>query len=87
MQALVAFLQTGTFRRFLVFGIGLAVVVLNKKLGLDLDASAVIADVTLVLGYVMQSAAKEASDTHAAAKVEAAKATAPDAPLPAGAKS
>jgi hypothetical protein len=72
MKALLAFLASGTGRRLLVFAASFLTVTLNKRLGLELDANALIADVTLALGYVVQSAAKEASDAHADAKVEAA---------------
>jgi hypothetical protein len=68
LAALFAFLASGTGRRLIVFLVSFLTVTLNKKLGLDLDANALIADVTMALGYIAQSAAKEASDAHAEAK-------------------
>lgn len=77
LAALLAFLTSGSGRRLAVFVAGFLVVTLNKRFGLDLDTNALIADVTLALGYVVQSAAKEASDNHAEAKVDAAVAANP----------
>ena len=78
--SLLAFLQSGTGRRLLVVAISFLVVTLNKRLNLDLDVNALIADVTLALGYVAQSAMKESAVAHADAKVEAAKAVQPVTP-------
>lgn len=72
MAAIFAFLTSGTGRRLLAFLLGLALPILNKKLNLELDATAIVADVALVLGYIAQSAFKQAADTSADAKVESA---------------
>lgn len=80
LAALMAFLTSGTGRRLVVFVASFLTVTLNKRLGLDLDPNALIADVTLALGYVVQSSVKEASDNHADAKVEAAKVVTANAP-------
>ncbi|MBK7865234.1 MAG: hypothetical protein IPJ65_42875 [Archangiaceae bacterium] len=85
LKAIGNFLVSGTGRRLLVFLLGFLVTVLNKKLGLDLDAEQLVAEIVLVCGYFTQSAVKEASDAHADAKTalaDAAKAAAANPPSP-----
>jgi hypothetical protein len=80
MNALIAFVTSGTGRRLIVFLIGAAVPVLNAKFNWGLDSAAIIGDITLALGYIAASNAKEASDNHADAKVQVATlGAAPDA--------
>lgn len=74
MKPVVEFLVSGTGRRLLVFLIGFLTVTLNKKLGLDLNAESLVADIVMALGYITQSAVKEASDNHAAPKMLVAEA-------------
>jgi hypothetical protein len=74
------FISSGTGRRLLVLLLGLLLPLLNKKLGLELDANALVADVVLVLGYIVQSAGKEAIMAHADAKMALADAVALNKP-------
>lgn len=74
--------MSGTGRRLLVFLLGFATVALNKRFGLDLDPQAIVAELALILGYIVQSAAKEAVVAHADARVAAAGASAAAAPGP-----
>lgn len=53
-------MDTSSIKRLAAFLIGLLAIVLNKKLGLELDASTQAAIVTIVLGFIGQSAWKEA---------------------------
>lgn len=85
LKAIGAFLVSGTGRRLLVFLLGFLTTVLNRKLGLDLDAEQIAGVVVASLGYIAQSAVKEASDAHADAKTalaDAAKAAAANPPSP-----
>lgn len=68
LKAVATFLASGTGRRLLVFAATFLVVTLNKHLGLELDPMELLADVGLALGYVGQSAAREAMVAHAPAK-------------------
>lgn len=54
------FLKSGTFRRMVATGVGLLVILLNKKLGLGLDAADQAAIVGLIVAYVAGSNFKEA---------------------------
>jgi hypothetical protein len=72
MQAIIAFLVSGTGRRLVVLVVGAAVPVLNAKFGWGLDSTAITADALMVVGYIAASNAKEASDNHADAKVQVA---------------
>lgn len=74
LKSVAAFLISGTGRRLLVFVIGFLTVALNKKLGLELDAGAIVADIALVIGYLVQSAVKEGVVAGADAKVAAVEA-------------
>jgi hypothetical protein len=75
-----SFLESPVFslvKRLVVFLVGLLVVALNKKWGLNLDSTEVASVAIMVLGYVFQSAWKQvASDK---AKAAAANVTTTDA--------
>jgi hypothetical protein len=63
-------IQSKSFKRAVAVIAGLALPVLNSKLGLGLSSEEVVAGITLVGGYILQSAV---NDMHArAAGVEAA---------------
>lgn len=74
MQKFLAVLTNPSVRRLLVFLVGFGTVALNKKLGLDLDANALVTDALMVLGYIGQSAYTDASKARSDALVEASKA-------------
>lgn len=57
-----------TVRRLVVAGIAAAVVALNKKLGLNLDAEAIGGLVALAVAYLLQSAAVDRARIIADAK-------------------
>lgn len=59
MELLLAFLKSGTFRRIVVFVVGLAVVALNRRFGLDLQTEEIAGVVVLAITYLLQSASKE----------------------------
>lgn len=65
-------MEAATIRRLVAFVIGLVAVALNKKLGLQLDPTAEASIVALIIGYIGQSAYKEAQEKKAAAVVVAA---------------
>ena len=65
-------LTNPTLRRAVIFLASAAVVALNKKLGLDLDPTAIGSLAVMVVGYLGASNFKEASIAHAeAAKADA----------------
>lgn len=66
IQILLALLKSGGAKRFAVFLVTSLVVLLNKKLSLDLDPVQISAFVVAAVGYLLQSGSK-------AGKVEAAK--------------
>lgn len=72
LMVLGAFLASPSGHRLAVFLLGFLVVTLNKRVGLNLDTNDLVATITMCLGFIVPSAAKEASDNHAEAKVEAA---------------
>jgi len=72
LSKVAEFLANATVRRLVVSVIGVLFVALNKKFDLHLDADQLYGIVLLTLGYVVQSAAKEAVVAHADAKVEVA---------------
>ncbi len=65
----LAVLVNPTVRRLLVFLLGFLTVALNKKLGLDLNAEALVTDALMVLGYIGQSAFTDASKARSDAMV------------------
>lgn len=79
LSVVFGFLLSGTGRRLLVFLLGFLTVALNKRFGLDLDANQLVGELALILGYITQSAVKEASDAHAEAKLSAASVSTPAA--------
>lgn len=80
MAKFLEILSNPSVRRFVVTLITMGTVALNKKLGLDLDPNHLF-DLCLVgLGYIAQSAGKEAIVAHADAKVSAAEALAAGKP-------
>jgi hypothetical protein len=86
MQKALEFLSAPSVRRMAVFLIGLGVVALNKKLGLELDANEIWDVVLLSIAMFTQSAVREGMVAHADAKValaEAAGKAAAPAPVPA----
>lgn len=62
-------LMNAGLKRIVVLAIGVAAVALNKKFGLELDATAQGAIASMVIGFLLQSGLKSA-------KVEAAEAAA-----------
>jgi hypothetical protein len=64
-------LANPSFKRIVFAVVGFAVVALNKRLGLNLDSTEVVSLLTLVLGFVAASNAKEVAiaKSDAAAKV------------------
>lgn len=80
LSVILAAVTSGTGRRLLVFLLGFLTVALNKKFGLDLDPQALVAELVLILGYIVQSAGNEALQAHADAKVQAAQAAAAASP-------
>ena len=65
-------LTNPTLRRAVIFLASAAVVALNKKLGLDLDPTAIGSLAVMVVGYLAGSNYKEAAVAHAeAAKADA----------------
>jgi len=65
-------MEAATIRRLVAFVVGLVAVVLNKKLGLELDDAAQVSLVALIATYIGQSAYNEAQTKKAAAVVTAA---------------
>ena len=59
--SLIGWVVSGTGRRILVFVLGFLTVALNNKLGLNLNAEQLAAEIALALGYLIQSASKQAS--------------------------
>jgi len=54
-----AFLASGTFRRIIVYVVGIGIVALNRKLGLDLDAVEIGAIISATIAQIVQSSMKE----------------------------
>ena len=71
-------LTNPTRRRAVIFLASAAVVALNKKLGLDLDPTAIGSLAVMVVGYLAGSNFKEASLAHAEAAKQDALANATD---------
>lgn len=71
MAKFLEILSNPSVRRFVVTLITMGTVALNKKLGLDLDPNHLFDLCIVGLGYVGQSAAREAVVAHADAKVAA----------------
>jgi hypothetical protein len=83
MQKVLEFLANPSVRRMAVFLIGLGVVALNKRLGLNLDANEIWDIVLLSIAMFTQSAVREGMVANADAKkalADAAKSAA--APVP-----
>jgi hypothetical protein len=59
MELILALVKSGTFRRLIVYVVGLLVVLLNRKLGLDLNTEELAGAVVLAITYLIQSASKE----------------------------
>ena len=64
LSSILAALASGTSRRIIVTVVGILAIVLKSKLGIELDATGQAAIVAMVLGYLGQSAAKEAHENH-----------------------
>lgn len=82
MQSVLTFLANPSVRRFLVSMLAIGIAALNKRLGLNLEAGELFDVVLVALGYVGQSAAKEAMVAHADAKTALAEAMKPVAANP-----
>lgn len=76
METIAAFLASPAVKRLAVTLIGAATIALNNKLGLNLDSAEIASLAALILGFVIQSAAKEVkiAGQEAAAKVSDTKA-------------
>jgi Mg2+/Co2+ transporter CorB len=59
-------INSGTFRRLVVFLVSGLVLLLNKKLGLDISDAEATAFAGLVIAYIAQSALKETAVAKAA---------------------
>lgn len=66
-KGIVEALPSGTVRRAAAAVLGITLVALNHKLGLDLSDAELAALSAMVLGYLGQSAYKEAAQAKAAA--------------------
>ncbi len=75
------FLASDTFRRLIAGLVGVALPVINAKLGLNIPSEQVIAAILLVAGYIGQSVANDMHARGVAAKVAAADPTDPAAGL------
>lgn len=73
------FLKTGTFRRIIAAAAAVALPILNRKLGLELDPTEVITGVVFLAGYIGQSAVKDIGVQKAAAEAAANVKTVEDA--------
>ena len=80
MQKILSFLGNPSVRRMAVFLIGLAVVALNKRVGLNLDANEVFDVVLMSIAMFTQSAVREGLVALADSKVAAVSAAV--APVP-----
>jgi hypothetical protein len=82
------FVENGTLRRLVVTAVAMGAVVLNKKVGLELDTGTQDLLVYLAMTYITGSNAKEAMVARAKAAGDAAAAavTDPEAVLKAAAK-
>lgn len=81
MQKILSFLGNPSVRRMAVFLIGLAVVALNKRVGLNLDANEVFDVVLMSIAMFTQSAVREGVVAMADAKTAVAEAIRPAAPV------
>lgn len=65
-------MEADSMRRLLVMLLGMALPVLNRKLGLDIPPEQVVGMLTLAGGYVLQSAARSmhSAQVEAAAQVK-----------------
>lgn len=80
MDKLLAIVTNPSVKRLFVFLLSLGTVALNKKFGLNLDAAEILGVVITALGFIGQSAAKEASLARSDALAAVAKSQSPSAP-------
>lgn len=80
MDKVLAIITNPSVRRLLVFVLSFGTVALNKKFGLNLDAAEIIGVVVTALGYIGQSAVKEASVARSDALADVAKSASPSVP-------
>jgi len=59
LSFLLPLVKSGTFRRLVVFLVGLLAVALNRRFGLELNAEEVAGVVVMAVAYLLQSASKE----------------------------
>lgn len=69
MSVIGSILASGSFRRFLVWGVTTVIIAMNKKWGLDLDATEISALVAGGIAHLAQSGLKEAAMAKASAAV------------------
>jgi len=75
-------LTNPSVRRFVVFLLTFLTALLHRKVGLDLDPNDLLAVITVGLGYIGQSAVREAVVAHADAKTDIAQALAGKSAVP-----
>lgn len=71
MQELLQKMLSGPLKRFLVFAIGAAVVVLNKKFSLDISEVEIASLATMVSAFLIQSGMKAVAAIKAESKAQA----------------
>lgn len=79
MNKVLAIITNPSVRRLLVFLLSIGTVLLHRKWGLELNAEEIVGVIVMALGYMGQSAVKEAS----MAKTDALAAVALNPPAPA----
>lgn len=67
------FIQSDTFRRIVAGLVGVLLPMLNQKLKLEIPTEQVVATITLIAGYIVQSGIKSSAQIKADAHVEASK--------------